>query len=142
MRLLVRDNLLDHVLLRPSPGGVRHPFSRNEQVWHYQSPDVKLDAAQVLLTGAGVVIFQQNEPEAVTPPLTPSAFEQLKDHSLHLPAARQAQVHVQVHNRGAGIATGVQVWAITCNAARGATPASRPVLGAVPTRRHHRSGLA
>src|SRR5262249_51150746 len=44
--LYVRDNVLDPGYITPTPEDVPNPFRPAEHVWHYQSPDIVVDAEQ------------------------------------------------------------------------------------------------
>lgn len=116
IHLYMRANLLDQSFLPNCPYGVANPFDPAEQVHHYQSVDIKLDAQQP--GSAAVAPYFQTDPEA-TFPLSHVFFNQLNDNSQALPSASPAFVHAQLHNRGSVKANNVSVWAIYCNASAG-----------------------
>ena len=114
--LYLRDNLLDNAWLPRSPENVPNPYAPNERVWHYQCADIKLDSRQPGTPDGPD--YYQTEPEGETP-LNHVSFDELTDNSQQLVFGERAQIHVQVHNRGARPAGNVRVWAIVCNAAAG-----------------------
>lgn len=114
-RPYLRDHLLDQGWLTPSPDGLVNPFRPNDgvSVFHYQSPDIKVDAQQL-----GSPAFFQTDPEG-TLPLTSVHFDLLRDNSQVLPGSDAAMVHVQVRNRSYTALNNVYVWAIYASAAAG-----------------------
>lgn len=116
VHLYVRDNILDQALFPRSPEGQPNPFKPAENVYHYQSVDVKVDV-QTPATGGSPAFFQI-EPEAAIP-LNHVYFNQLNDNSQQIPSGGSVYIHTQVHNRGRVKANNVKVWAIYCNAAGG-----------------------
>jgi uncharacterized membrane protein YgcG len=128
LALYLRDTLLDTGLLPTSPDGIASPYDPANpaaKLYHYESPDIKIDALQ---RGSGAAPdFFQTDPEG-TLPLSHVLFDQLKDNSDHLPGADQAMVHVQIRNRGLATANNVRVWAVYCNASAGV-----PALSASPS---------
>lgn len=134
--LYLRDNLLDQGWVTPSLDGQANPYKPAEGCWHYQSPDIKIDAQQ---DGSGQSFFQ-TDPERGMPttnltlnhlPITHVTFEQLEENNAAaLPDAIEshtALVHAQVHNRSLTPANDIQVWALFCRASAGV-----PALGALP----------
>jgi photosystem II stability/assembly factor-like uncharacterized protein len=122
----MRANFLDLRRLPACPNGIPNPYDPQNaavHVFHYQSPDIKIDAAQLDKNGAA---FFQTDPEAPFP-LSHVHFTLLKDNSDNVPQADSAWVHVQVHNRGTGAANAVQVWTLYANASAGV-----PSLSASP----------
>ena len=123
----LRANILDLRRLPACPNGVPSPYEPANgaaRVWHYQSPDVKIETQQ--LNFKGMANFFQTEDEGANP-LSAVHFDVLKDHSQNLPQMDAAKVHVQVHNRGVtAIPPGTaRVWVIYCKASAGV-----PSLGA------------
>jgi hypothetical protein len=86
-------------------------------VWHFQSPDVKVDALTDAPGSTGP--WFQNDPEFSTLPIDSVTFGQLNDHSQQLPGGSSVRVHVQVHNRSDRPAHNVKVWALVGPAAAG-----------------------
>jgi hypothetical protein len=120
--LYVRDNVADLGWIDTAQDGGPDPYSAGGQIWHYQCADIKVDARQP--ASGSVPAFFQTDPEASSLPISQVAFDALQDNSQNLPAGDAAMVHVQVHNRSTGTATGVKVWAIACNASAGVPPLS------------------
>jgi hypothetical protein len=115
-RPYVRNHFLDTGWLSPVPDSLVNPFVPATFVYHYQSPDIKVDAQQQ--PGGGVTPFFQTDAEGGFPP-SHVAFEELSDNSEHLPSMDQANVHVQVHNRSFTTVDNLNVWAIYAPAAGG-----------------------
>jgi hypothetical protein len=117
--LYVRSNILDQRWLDSCPEGVSNPYKPGDpgaNIYHYQSPDIKVDSLQ---NGRGITPgFFQTDPEGHLP-LDHVLFEQLKDNSQTLTGRQRALVHVQVHSRASVEAQGVHVWALFCNASAG-----------------------
>ena len=116
--LYMRDNLLDQGLLPTSPDFVPSPYAPNDpnqQIVHYESIDIKVDAQQV--PGGANPDFFQTDPEGGTGPISAIAFECINDNSLNLPSMDAARVSVQVHNASRVKADNVWVWAIVAPAA-------------------------
>ncbi|KAH7389271.1 hypothetical protein BKA64DRAFT_747836 [Cadophora sp. MPI-SDFR-AT-0126] len=121
LALYMRDNLLDLGRLSRSPDGVPNPYKPSDPgstLYHYQCADIKLDAQQQATMNGQTITFFQTDPEGGQP-LSHVLFDQLNDNSEHLPSADQANVHVQVRNRGLSTANGVWVWAVYSNAGAG-----------------------
>jgi hypothetical protein len=121
--LYVRDNVADLGWIDTARDGGADPYS-SDRIWHYQCADIKIDAREPASGGAPA--FFQTDPEYSTLPISQVAFDMLFDNSQNLPSGDAAMVHAQVHNRSTGVATGVNVWAIACNAAAGLPPLSTP----------------
>jgi len=120
--LYVRDNVADLGWIDTALDGAPDPYSAGGQVWHYQCADIKVDARQPGIGGNPA--FFQTDPEYSALPISQVTFDALQDNSQNLPSGDSALVHVQVHNRSTGAATGVKVWAIACNASAGVPPLS------------------
>jgi hypothetical protein len=119
--LYVRDNVADLGWIDTAPDPGPDPYSSGGQIWHYQCADIKVDALKPA-SGANPAFFQ-TDPENPLP-ISQVAFDVVRDNSQNLPSGDPAMVHVQVHNRSTGTATGVNVWAIACNASAGVPPLS------------------
>lgn len=89
--------------------GLANPLRVGERVWHWQSPDIKIDAPERDDAGN---LFYQTEPEAVQP--KPGEFAWIRDRSDTAPAGQPLRVFVQVNNRGNARSGEVKVWAISC----------------------------
>jgi hypothetical protein len=111
-----RDHILDHPLSSPRDA-IINPFRPSRRLWHFQSPDIKVDARQT--TASGLAFYQTDPERTITPtrPLDYISFSQLNDFSQNLPSNDLANIHVQVHNRSSVPASGVSVWVLWCNAA-------------------------
>jgi hypothetical protein len=121
LALYMRDNLLDLGRLSRSPDGVPNPYNPTDPgstLYHYQCADIKVDAQQQATVNGQLITFFQTDPEGGQP-LSHVLFDQLNDNSDHLPSADQANVHVQVRNRGLSPANGVWVWVVYSNAGAG-----------------------
>jgi hypothetical protein len=118
LELYMRDNFLDLGRLPRSPNGVPNPHNPAETLYHYQCADIKVDAQQQGTVNGQTITFFQTDPEGSLP-LSHVLFDQLKDNSDNLPSADQANVYVQVRNRGLSTANNVWVWVIYANAGAG-----------------------
>ncbi|WP_275561285.1 hypothetical protein [Streptomyces sp. 5-6(2022)] len=128
--LYVRDNLLDIGWLHPSPDGLPNPYKPRETVRHYHCEDIKIDVRQRHGSPGGSDFYQTDPEGNPIPPLSHVLFDQLRESGSDLPQAGKALVHVQVHNRSSTPASGVQVWAIYCNASAGLPSlATSPSMG-------------
>jgi hypothetical protein len=113
----LRDHPLDHPWIIPSQDALSDPLHPSRSVWHYQSPDIKVDARQ-----AGTPPFYQTDPETPLGPgsaLDHTRFDQLQDNSSNLPGSDLANIHVQLHNHSNGILDNMSVWALWAPAAAG-----------------------
>ena len=118
----VRDNVADLGWIDTAQDGGPDPYSAGGQIWHYQCADIKVDAQSP--ASGGNPAFFQTDPEDSALPISQVAFDALQDNSQQLHSGQPVMVHVQVHNRSTGTATGVSVWAIACNASAGVPPLS------------------
>ena len=109
-----RDTVFDPGWLGASADHVANPLRAGENVHHWQSPDIKVDAPERDATG---MLFYQNEPDA--PTVKAADFAWLRDKSDGVPAGQALRVWVQVHNRSATPARELKVWAIACLYAAG-----------------------
>jgi hypothetical protein len=106
----LRDHVFDPGWLSPSADGVLNPLRAGERVWHFQSPDIKVDTPELTPSGTR---YYQNDPEAAA--LTAAEFAWIKDDSTDAAAGERARVWVQVHGRAyPRTALRLNVWAITC----------------------------
>jgi len=119
--LYLRDNVADLGWIDTAQDGGPDPYSAGGQIWHYQCADIKVDAEQ---QGRRGNFFFQTVPEYAMLPISQVAFDALQDNSQNLRSGDRVMVHVQVHNRSTGTATGLNVWAIACNASAGVPPLS------------------
>jgi hypothetical protein len=113
--LYVRGNNRDPGYLRPMPQGLPDPYEPAKRIWHYQSPDVSLDAQQ----WDGATTWHQVDPEFSTLPIDAVTFGQLRDNSQQLPGLEPAMIHVQVHNRSGVAVPRLEVWALVASASAG-----------------------
>ena len=113
--IYIRHNFLDTGYLERSPEGVPNPYNPRERVWHYQSPDIKIDM-QKEIPGSGQT-FYQTEPETSFP-LDHIDFGRLKDYSQNLVHNKYANIFVQVHNHR-NTSTNAYVWILICRASAG-----------------------
>jgi hypothetical protein len=121
LALYMRDNILDLGRLSRSPDGVPNPYNPSDPgstLFHYQCADIKVDAQQQATVNGQTITFFQTDPEG-TQPLSHVLFDELNDNSDNLPSADQANVYVQVRNRGLSVANGVWVWVVYANAGAG-----------------------
>ncbi|MGW6981640.1 glycosyl hydrolase [Streptomyces sp. NPDC054932] len=107
--LYVRDNVADSGRGFPSPTGVPDPFdpTGNNVLWWWQSPDIVVDAP--------TPNYQTALPVSDFVALSRIQHEWLQRGGVN-------RVYVQVHNRGAGPATNVQVRAFVADASAGLPP--------------------
>ena len=126
-RPYLRHQPLDQGWLSPSIEGQIDPFSpaAGPSLYHWESPDLKVDAKQTGAGGGGP--FYQNDPEEPLP-LSHVAFDRLIDNSQSLPESDLANVHLQVHNRSYTMLADVSAWAIWCRPSGGV-----PSLAASPS---------
>jgi hypothetical protein len=94
-RLYMRDNMLDDGWISPSPAGIPNPLRPAENVWWWQSPDIRVETSQIGPAGN----FYQTQPEWTGGRLPHAMFNMVRDFSLNLEQNRAAKIHVQVHNR-------------------------------------------
>lgn len=106
--LYVRDNILD-TGRGPTPNGPPDPFDPTgaNVVWFWQSPDIVVDAP--------TPDYQTSSPVSDFVALSRIQHRSLQRGSVN-------RVYVQVHNRGAGTATNVQVRAFIADASAGLPP--------------------
>jgi hypothetical protein len=125
--LYMRDNILDPGFLAQSPDGVPNPYDPTSRVWHYQSPDIVIDARQQTPVAGGSNFYQSDPEGNPVPPLDHVLFDELVDNSGAIPAADQARAHVIVRNRSE-TPVSATVWAIYARASGGV-----PSLAASPS---------
>lgn len=117
INLYVRHNILDTGYLDESPEGAPNPYNPMERVWHYQSPDIKIDM-QKEIPSSGLP-FYQTDPEATPFPIDHIDFGRLKDNSQNLLHTKNANVFVQVHNHTNRSANEINVWILFTRASAG-----------------------
>lgn len=116
--LYMRDNVLDPGILAASPDGAINPFAPPSRVWHYQSPDILIDARQQRPVAGGTDFFQSDPEGNPVPPLNHVLFDELVDNSSAIPAGDTARAHVIVRNRSEA-PVNATVWAIYARVSAG-----------------------
>lgn len=102
--LYMRDTIVDSGRRTPSPDGVAHPFDPARLVWHWQSPDIKVDAVE-----GTPEVFQ-------TTALIEDAVGFASIRHRNPRRNRTNRFYAQVHNRGYAVAHHVQVRAFFVDA--------------------------
>jgi hypothetical protein len=127
--LYMRDNIMDSGILANSPDGAINPYAPPGRVWHYQSPDILIDARQQRPVAGGTDFFQTDPEGNPVPPLNHVLFDELVDNSGAIPAGDSARAHVIVRNRSESPASAT-VWAIYARVSAGVPSlAASPSLG-------------
>ena len=120
--LYLRDNLVDTGELSPSPSGVPDPTQLNEQAYHWQSADIKVDAPPFAPVDAFVDGVEFDYP---THRLLPFGYQIEKVEGIaHKNPIRTEnnRVYVQAHNRGPKAAADVDVRLLWADAGAGLPP--------------------
>ena len=105
--VFVRDNVIDSGRVTPSPSSVDNPYSIGEQVFWWESPDIKIDSPSYQSSGIDGLDFEifEDDQSMIDNGIEFSAGLQ----SESIQAAGVSRVYVQVHNRGVKPAIDVDV---------------------------------